>query len=143
MKDVQLALRIAYLDKLSAITGVPAYDSFAPSNAGNKYILITNQTGVSDNPKGAFQTIAAVTVDIVTSYPMGSGGKKLSEEIGNEVLGLMLPASLADYPDLSPDFKIVNTSILNNNSLTEEYDTEWVFRKVITFQHSIVQLTDD
>jgi hypothetical protein len=143
MKDPQLALRTAYYDALNNTMGLVVYDSLAPSTAASNYILITNQTGLSNNPKMAFQTIVAITVDIVTSYPRGTGGKKVSEQVGNEVLKVILPASIGDYLDISPDFKIVNTSVLSSNSLVEEYETEWVFRKVITFQHSIVQLTND
>ena len=149
MFDPTLELREAYIDKLSTlqISGVtiPVYDEMMGATVANigyaqAYCLVTNQTAQDILIKCGFYNDCSIQVDIVTKYPKNKGGKKLSEEIANEVLKLIRTGSTSDYPTM-PNFQIVTCQLLINQGINEENTANTVFRKILGFTHKIKQTT--
>jgi len=148
MFDPSLELREAYIDKLSTlqITGVtiPVYDEFmgatvAEIGYAQAYCLVTNQTAQDILIKCGFYNDCSITIDIVTKYPKNKGGKKLSEQIANEVLQLIRTGNTTDYPSMT-NFQIVTCQMLTNQGIIEENTGNTVFRKILGFTHKIKQI---
>lgn len=148
MFDPSLELREAVISKLStvAITGVtiPVYDEFmgatvAEIGYAQAYCLVTNQTAQDILIKCGFYNDCSITIDIVTKYPKNKGGKKLSEQIANEVLQLMRTGNTQDYPVMA-NFQIVTCKLIINQGIIEENTGNTVFRKLLGFQLKIKQI---
>jgi hypothetical protein len=101
---------------------------------------VTNQTAQDILIKTGFYNDCSIQIDIVTKYPKNKGGKKLSEEIANEVLKLIRTGSTSDYPTM-PNFQIVTCQLLINQGINEENTANTVFRKILGFTHKIKQTT--
>jgi hypothetical protein len=149
MLDPSLELREAYIDKLSTlqISGVtiPVYDEFMGSTVANigyatAYCLVTNQTAQDILIKCGFYNDCSIQIDIVTKYPKNKGGKKLSEQIANEILKLIRTGNASDYPTML-NFQIVTCQLLINQGINEENTANTVFRKILGFTHKIKQTT--
>jgi hypothetical protein len=149
MFDPSLELREAYIDKLSTLqiqgVTIPVYDEFMGATVANigyatAYCLVTNQTAQDILIKCGFYNDCSIQIDIVTKYPKNKGGKKLSEEIANEVLKLIRTGSTSDYPTMA-NFQIVTCQLLINQGLNEENTANTVFRKILGFTHKIKQTT--
>ena len=149
MFDPSLELREAYITKLSTlqISGVtiPVYDEFMGASVASigyatAYCLVTNQTAQDILIKTGFYNDCSIQVDIVTKFPKNKGGKKLSEEIANEVLKLIRTGSTSDYPTMA-NFQIVTCQLLINQGINEENTANTVFRKILGFTHKIKQTT--
>lgn len=92
---------------LSGVT-IPVYDTELPPgiNPANylgsqAYVLITDQNEAeTTNNDCSIRQTASVTINIITKFPQGSGGKKASETISNVIQqaitkeNLTLPAGL-------------------------------------------------
>jgi hypothetical protein len=149
MFDPSLELREAYIDKLSTLqiqgVTIPVYDEFMGATVASigyatAYCLVTNQTAQDILIKTGFYNDCSIQVDIVTKFPKNKGGKKLSEEIANEVLKLIRTGSTSDYPTM-PNFQIVTCQLLINQGINEENTANTVFRKILGFTHKIKQTT--
>jgi hypothetical protein len=149
MFDPSLELREAYITKLSTlqISGVtiPVYDEFMGASVASigyatAYCLVTNQTAQDILIKTGFYNDCSIQVDIVTKFPKNKGGKKLSEQIANEVLQLIRTGSTSDYPTMA-NFQIVTCQLLINQGINEENTANTVFRKILGFTHKIKQTT--
>jgi len=149
MFDPSLELREAYIDKLSTLqiqgVTIPVYDEFMGATVASigyatAYCLVTNQTAQDILIKTGFYNDCSIQVDIVTKFPKNKGGKKLSEEIANEVLKLIRTGSTSDYPTMA-NFQIVTCQLLINQGLNEENTANTVFRKILGFTHKIKQTT--
>jgi hypothetical protein len=149
MFDPSLELREAYINKLSTLqiqgVTIPVYDEFMGATVANigyatAYCLVTNQTAQDILIKCGFYNDCSIQVDIVTKYPKNKGGKKLSEEIANEVLKLIRTGNTSDYPAMA-NFQIVTCQLLINQGLNEENTANTVFRKILGFTHKIKQTT--
>lgn len=139
MRDIQLPLRTAYMTALAAVTvdgvSTPVYDEQAPENAPDHYMIITNQTDKEVSVKGAFKNDAYITVDIVTNFKPGKGGKELSERIADAVLQIIRSGNVA----IEAGFQIVKTKKDSSESLVEHLKTRSIFRRILIFKHKIVQ----
>jgi hypothetical protein len=149
MFDPTLELREAYIDKLSTlqISGVtiPVYDEMMGDTVANigyasAYCLVTNQTAQDILIKCGFYNDCSIQIDIVTKYPKNKGGKKLSEQIANEILKLIRTGNTSDYPTMA-NFQIVTCQLLINQGINEENTANTVFRKILGFTHKIKQTT--
>jgi hypothetical protein len=148
MLDPTLELREAYIDKLGTLQilgeTIPVYDEFMGATVANigyaqAYCLVTNQTAQDILIKTGFYNDCSITVDIVTKFPKNKGGKKLSEQIANEVLQLIRTGNTSDYPAMT-NFQIVTCQLLTNQGLIEENTANTVFRKILGFTHKIKQI---
>lgn len=149
MFDPSLQLREAYISKLSTlqISGVtiPVYDELMGATVANigyadAYCLVTNQTAQDILIKCGFYNDCSIQIDIVTKFPKNKGGKKLSEQIANEILKLIRTGNTSDYPSMA-DFQIVTCQLIINQGILEENVDSTAFRKILGFTHKIQQTT--
>jgi hypothetical protein len=149
MFDPSLELREAYIDKLSTLqiqgVTIPVYDEFMGATVASigyatAYCLVTNQTAQDILIKTGFYNDCSIQVDIVTKFPKNKGGKKLSEQIANEILKLIRTGNTSDYPTMA-NFQIVTCQLLINQGINEENTANTVFRKILGFTHKIKQTT--
>lgn len=142
MKDCGYTLRKAYYDKLIASSySLNAYDTIAPDNVEPPFLLISSQTSAENSNKQNFANNVTIQFDIVyKTNKLGEVGQKSVDTMANELLGI-----IATYPpgyiDLSPDFKMVTRKIANNQATFDYTDDAYIFRRVITFEHFVSQLT--
>ena len=149
MLDPSLELREAYITKLATlqVSGVtiPVYDEIMGGTVANigyaqAYCLVTNQTGQDILVKNEFYNDCSIQIDIVTKFPKNKGGKKLSEQIANEILKVIRTNNTSDYPAM-PNFQMVTCVQIINQGINEENTANTVFRKILGFTHKIKQTT--
>lgn len=148
MREIGSSLRKGYISKLAGIqingVDVPIYDTFAATDAPNFYILITNQFEQDSSLKDVFVNDCSITVDTVTKFSTTGGGSLISELIANQVSNRILPASTANYIDLSTDgFKLISTVKEMSKSLNTDTGTIKEYRKILIFKHKIQQTVND
>lgn len=148
MIDPSLQLREAYISKLSTLeisgVSIPVYDELMGATVASigyatAYCLVTNQTAQDILIKCGFYNDCSIQIDIVTKYPKNKGGKKLSEQIANEILQLMRTGDTTDYPTMT-NFQIVTCQLLINQGILEENTGGTVYRKILGFTHKIKQV---
>lgn len=154
MRELSTALRDAYLTNLGGIIVdgvlIPFYDEALPINAlaatlmgAQVYCLLLNQTETDISPKCMFSQEATMTVDIVTKFPQGKGGKYVSELISGLVQIAIYESASGSNLDLSPDFNCLSTRKEMSKGLTEFNTTSTVYRKLLMFSHIVDQITQD
>ena len=142
MKDCGYAIRKAYFDKLtSASYSLGVYDTIAPDTVEPPFLIISSQTQVENSNKQSFSFDVTIQFDIVyRTFKAGEVGQKTVDTYANELLGI-IGVNPPNYPSAAPDFKIV-TRRVGTNIATFDYENEaYVFRRVITMNHFVNQLT--
>lgn len=149
MFDVTSELRRAYIEKIKDIDffggQIPVYDEFMGLNVAKKdnaefYCLITDQTASDILVKCGFYQDVNISLDIVTKFPKNKGGKYLSEQIANAILNVIRTGWTPDYPFMT-NFKIITCVKTLDRGIIEENVDNTVFRKILTFNHKIQQIT--
>lgn len=151
MKDVALPLRVVVLNELNTIQlgGVPipfGDEDIAPGitipniSGGRVYGLINNQFEINTtNNKCNFRETVVIQIEVVTKFPKGTGGKKLSEQVSNLIQLKLIPFA-SNAVSLNPTFQILTTKKGTSSSITESTQSETVFRKIIPIEFTIYQL---
>jgi hypothetical protein len=147
MIEAGLTLRQAVLTALSPLTVesvvIPLQDSFLNPNTvlplyrgARCYVLITdqNESETTGNRCNERQSLS-LTIDIITKFPKGSGGKLASEKI-SEVIQPLITNSL----DLGSSFQLLKVDKINALSRIEFGSTEVAFRKVINYSFDVFEL---
>ena len=151
MLEAASVLRKAYKDLLASVvigaTQIPVYDeqltpggTTAQIQGATCYILLTNQTESDISPKCAFHQECSITVDIVTKYPAGKGGKLLSEQISNQVQQLIMPDKSGQNINVAPYFNCWYVNKELSRGITEFNLDSTVYRKVIVFINRLEEL---
>jgi len=142
MKDCGYAIRKAYFDKLtSASYSLGVYDTIAPDTIDPPYLIISSQTQIENSNKQSFAFNVTIQFDIVyTTFKAGEVGQKTVDTYANELLGI-IGVNPPLYPSTAPDFKIVTRKISSNNATFDYVNEVYVFRRVITMDHFVNQLT--
>ena len=142
MKDCGYTLRKAYIDKLTAASySLSVYDTIAPDTVEPPFLIISSQTQVDNSNKQSFAYNITIQFDIVyRTFKAGEVGQKTVDTYANELLEIVgvRPPS---YPSTAPDFKIVTSKISSNIATFDYVDEAYVFRRVITMDHFVNQLT--
>lgn len=157
MLEAAYKLRTAYFNLLSGnviigSTAIPIYDeqipptgtmakiTVSPGNIANCYILLTNQTETDISPKCNFQQECSITIDIVTKFPKGYGGKLLSEQISNQIQQLVLPDIKGQNIDVSPEFNCYYVNKEISRGISEFNLDSTVYRKILVFLNRLEEL---
>jgi hypothetical protein len=142
MKDCGYALRKAYFDKLtSASYSLGVYDTIAPDTVEPPYLIISSQTQASNSNKQSYAFDVSIQFDIVyRTFKAGEVGQKTVDTYANELMQI-IGTRPPDYPDMAPDFKIVTCNVQNNIATFDYVNEAYVFRRVITMEHFVNQLT--
>lgn len=140
MRNVSRVLRAAYISALSAIEvdgiSIPVYDSYAPDNAPDHYIIISDQRSNEIEVKGAFVQSATITLDVVTTFKR-NGGKEFSERIADEVLAIIRGGEALV---LESGFQSATVRNDSQYSVDELLDDSKIFRTILIFKHKVVQI---
>ena len=141
MREIATDIRIAVIDAITPLTlsGVtlPVYDSelpptINPANYVNSaaYVLITdqNETETTNNDCSIRQN-ATFQINIVTKFPQGSGGKKLSENISNAIQQKM---NLDDL--IFPlDLEVINIRKNFSRTQIEQGTSQIAYQKILSY----------
>ena len=112
MREIATDIRVAIINAISPLTLsgtiIPVHDTELPVNVvpaiyqgSQAYVLITdqNETETTNNDCSIRQN-ATFQISIITKFPQGNGGKKLSENISNaiqqkmDLIDIVLPGDL-------------------------------------------------
>jgi hypothetical protein len=141
MREIATDIRIAIINAISPLTlsGVtlPVYDSelpptINPANYVNSaaYVLITdqNETETTNNDCTIRQNVT-FQISIVTKFPQGSGGKKLSENISNAI---QLKMNLTDIV-LPVDLQAINIRKNFSRTQIEQGTSQIAYQKILSY----------
>jgi len=134
MKDISQYLTPVYYTILSGL-GLPVYDGIAPSTEKGSYILIGEIQSSQQMDKGAYMFTVNILIDICIKN--ANFGFSTADNYANLVAAAI---NSDNQPNLSPNFQVVRTSLLSSNRLTGMNNTEATFRRLMRYEHSIVQL---
>jgi hypothetical protein len=142
MKDCGYAIRKAYYDKLiSASYSLAAYDTIAPDTVEPPFLIISSQTQTEDSNKQCFAFNVTIQFDIVyRTFKAGEVGQKTVDTYTNQLLEI-IGTYPGGYPSAGPDFNIVTRKVGSNIATFDYVDEAYVFRRVITMDHFVNQLT--
>ena len=149
MRDIATDIRIAIINAISPLTLsgtiIPVHDTELPVNvvpaiyqSSQAYVLITdqNETETTNNDCSIRQN-ATFQISIITKFPQGNGGKKLSENISNAIQQKMT----LDYLTLPGDLQAI--SIRKNFSRTqiEQGSSQIAYQKILSYTLDIFQVS--
>ena len=149
MREIATDIRIAVIDAISPLTLsgtiIPVHDTELPVNvvpaiyqSSQAYVLITdqNETETTNNDCSIRQN-ATFQISIITKFPQGNGGKKLSENISNAIQQKMT----LDYLTLPGDLQAI--SIRKNFSRTqiEQGSSQIAYQKILSYTLDIFQVS--
>jgi hypothetical protein len=142
MKDCGYAIRKGYYDKLiGASYSLGVYDTIAPDEQEPPFLIISSQTSSEDSDKTSFNFNVSIQFDIIyRTFKAGEVGQKSVDTYANELLTI-IGVGVGDYPNTSPDFKIVTRKMIKNDAAFDYVDEAYIFRRVIIMDHFVNQLT--
>lgn len=142
MKDCGYAIRKAYYDKLiGASFSLGVYDTIAPDDQEPPFLIISSQTQSENSDKQSFSFDVTIQFDIVyRTFKAGEVGQKTVDDYTNELLGI-IGVYPENYPNAGPNFKIVTRRVGSNNATFDYVNEAYVFRRVLTFEHFVNQIT--
>lgn len=144
MIDAAHHIRKAYIDLLDGnlllgAANVPVYDEMADDYQGDAYVIVSAQSDSNDSSKHHFVTDHTITLDVVTRF-VSSARKYPSEDIAEQIMGLVTPAPAATGLVSPAGLQITAVRLLDIQSLpVEQFDTWKVVRKIIRYGHKCVQ----
>jgi hypothetical protein len=151
MIETSHLLRKAYLDLLNPfiIEGVtiPIFDNLVnPAIAipnykgGDCYIIVLDQNEVETSNNDCSQrTTSVISLDIVTKYPLNVGGVLASELISSKIQTLVNTLEGQSININLANIQVLGTSLINSRSFSDQGLNLTIYRKRLTFQHSIYQ----
>lgn len=149
MREIATDIRIAVINAISPLTlsGVtlPVYDTelppgINPANYQNSaaYVLITNQDeNETTNNDCSIRQSANLQISIVTKFPQGSGGKRLSENISNAIQQKMT----LDYLTLPADLQLINIRKNFSRVQIEQGVSQIAYQKILSYTLDIFQVS--
>lgn len=145
MRDIATDIRKAIINAISPLTlssvTIPVYDSelpptINPANYVNSaaYVLITdqNETETTNNDCTIRQNVT-FQISIVTKFPQGSGGKKLSENISNAIQQKMT----LQYLILPIDLQAINIRKNFSRVQIEQGSSQIAYQKILSYTMDI------
>jgi len=149
MREIATDIRIAVINAITPLTlsGVtlPVYDTelpptINPANYVNSaaYVLITDQNEAeTTNNDCSIRQNATIQISIVTKFPQGSGGKKLSENISNVIQQKMT----LDYLTLPGDLQAINITKNFSRTQIEQGSSQIAYQKILSYTLDIFQVS--
>lgn len=129
---------------LSGVT-IPVYDTELPPgiNPANylgsqAYVLITDQNEAeTTNNDCSIRQTASVTINIITKFPQGSGGKKASETISNVIQQAITKENLS----LPAGIQLLNLRKAFSRVQIEQGSSQIGYQKIIGYNLDIFQVS--
>lgn len=118
---------------------IPAFDLRPPYPDKTPYIIIGAITPISNNTKDKF--LSEVTVDLLvyTSHKGDFGGRKIADQIENEILQVVIPSPGRSGVS-AEGFNVYMAKQLSSNDELSVSDIKNTYLKRITIEHLVEQL---
>jgi hypothetical protein len=149
MREIGTDIRVAILGAISPLVvggvTIPIFDTFLPSSVNpaaylgaQAYVLITDQSEAeTTNNDCSIRQNVQVTINVITKFPQGSGGKKASENISNAI---QLNMTLDDI-NLPADLQAVNLRKNFSRTQIEEGVSQIGYQKILSYTFDIFQVS--
>lgn len=136
MFDPGLQLREWYFSQLSGMiflssVAVPVYDN-VPIDTDFPFIVLADNNCVNYGNKDNDMTLNSFQVDVWTGFQNNSGGKKQADEIGEQILEIIVNSQ-----DTTTDFKILTSVFESSNYMELATSSHKIVRKIIRISHLI------
>ena len=142
MKDPTLAIRTAYFSLITAaLPSVKIYDTIVANDAPARRIMMGGQTYVEEGDKDNFGGLATIDIEIISTYPIGSGGGKWSDETATAVMQAV--SNVKGTCNLSvTGWNIINAAvqIVPFSAASQSTSGDYLHRKILRFSHLVYQL---
>ena len=149
MREIATDIRIAVIDAitplvLSGVT-IPVHDTELPNGispasylGSAAYVLITDQNEAeTTNNDCSIRQNATFQISIITKFPQGNGGKKLSENISNSIQQKM---NLTDIV-LPGDLQAINLRKNFSRVQIEQGSSQIAYQKILSYTLDIFQVS--
>lgn len=149
MREIATDIRIAVIDAITPLVlsgnTIPVHDTELPVNVypapylgSQAYVLITDQNEAeTTNNDCSIRQNATFQISIVTKFPQGNGGKKLSENISNAIQQKM---NLTDIV-LPADLQAVNIRKNFSRVQIEQGSSQIAYQKILSYTLDIFQVS--
>lgn len=149
MIEIATEIRKAIIAEISPLTlsgvTIPVYDTELPPgiNPANylgsqAYVLITDQNEAeTTNNDCSIRQTASVTINIITKFPQGSGGKKASETISNVIQQAITKENLS----LPAGIQLLNLRKAFSRVQIEQGSSQIGYQKIIGYNLDIFQVS--
>jgi hypothetical protein len=141
MRDIATDIRIAIINAISPLTLsgtiIPVHDTELPTGiqpayyqTSRAYVLITdqNETETTNNDCSIRQNVT-YQISIITKFPQGNGGKKLSENISNAIQQKMT----LQYLTLPADLQAINIRKNFSRVQIEQGSSQIAYQKILSY----------
>jgi hypothetical protein len=141
MREIATDIRIAVINAITPLTlsgvTIPIYDTelpptINPANYVNSaaFVLITDQNEAeTTNNDCSIRQDATIQINIVTKFPQGSGGKKLSENISNAIQQKMT----LDYLTFPGDLQVLDIRKNFSRTQIEQGSSQIAYQKILSY----------
>ena len=139
MKDTGYPVRKAYNSLLTGL-GFTCFDQKATDRAEKPYIILGSQTSQSEGTKTTFDNRVTISLDIVTSFIDGYGGRKSLDQIMDTILLAAIPLPGQSGVTIA-GFNIYSTKKFMDYDFDPlELETQTIYRRIVTIEHLLEQL---
>jgi hypothetical protein len=141
MREIATDIRIAIINAISPLTLsgtiIPVHDTELPIGiapafyqTSRSYVLITdqNESETTNNDCSIRQNVT-VQISIITKFPQGNGGKKLSENISSAIQQKMT----LQYLNLPADLQAINIRKNFSRVQIEEGSSQIAYQKILSY----------
>ena len=141
MREIATDIRVAIINAISPLTLsgtiIPVHDTELPVNvvpaiyqSSQAYVLITDQNEAeTTNNDCSIRQNATFQINIVTKFPQGTGGKKLSENISNAIQQKMT----LQYLNLPVDLQAINIRKNFSRVQIEQGSSQIAYQKILSY----------
>lgn len=149
MREIATDIRKAIITAISPLTlsgtTIPVHDSELPVGivpaiylGSQAYVLITDQNEAeTTNNDCSIRQNATFQISIVTKFPQGNGGKKLSENISNAIQQKMT----LDYLILPADLQPIKIRKNFSRVQIEQGSSQIAYQKILSYTLDIYQVS--
>lgn len=149
MREIATDIRVAIINAISPLTlsgtTIPVHDTELPVGiepayylTSRAYVLITDQNEAeTTNNDCSIRQNATFQISIVTKFPQGNGGKKLSENISNAI---QLKMNLNDIV-LPADLQAINIRKNFSRVQIEQGSSQIAYQKILSYTLDIFQVS--
>ena len=149
MREISTDIRVAIINAITPLVvggvTIPVHDTELPSTinpavylGSQAYVLITDQNEAeTTNNDCSIRQNAIFQISIVTKFPQGSGGRKVSENISNAI---QLKMNLDDLV-LPADLQAVNIRKNFSRVQIEQGSSQIAYQKILSYTLDIFQVS--
>ena len=149
MREIATDIRIALIDAITPLTlsgtNIPVHDTELPVGiapaiylGSQAYVLISDQNEAeTTNNDCSIRQNATFQISIITKFPQGNGGKKLSENISNAI---QLKMNLDDIV-LPADLQAINIRKNFSRVQIEQGSSQIAYQKILSYTLDIFQVS--